>query len=72
MEARLLQASRSKHRCQRILKISGDALRWLALPYCPLSWWAVVENGKETSMTYENDILTSKTVNGVPQSLTYS
>nr|CAD7586298.1 unnamed protein product [Timema genevievae] len=32
----------------------------------------VVENGKETSMTYENDILTSKTVNGVPQSLTYS
>nr|CAD7442631.1 unnamed protein product [Timema bartmani] len=33
---------------------------------------SVVENGKETSMTYENDILTSKTVNGVPQSLTYS
>jgi len=23
-------------------------------------------------MTYENDVLTSKTVNGVPQSITYS
>ncbi|XP_018329435.1 dnaJ homolog subfamily B member 6 isoform X2 [Agrilus planipennis] len=32
----------------------------------------VYENGKETVMTYENDILKSKTVNGVPQSLTYS
>ncbi|XP_063925337.1 dnaJ homolog subfamily B member 6-B isoform X4 [Zophobas morio] len=32
----------------------------------------VYENGRETVMTYENDILKSKTVNGVPQSLTYS
>ncbi|XP_019868495.1 dnaJ homolog subfamily B member 6 isoform X2 [Aethina tumida] len=32
----------------------------------------VFENGKETVMSYENDVLKSKTVNGVPQSLTYS
>lgn len=32
----------------------------------------VYENGKETVMSYENDVLKSKTVNGVPQSLTYS
>lgn len=32
----------------------------------------VIENGKETVMSYENDVLTSKTVNGVPQSITYS
>ncbi|XP_060528191.1 dnaJ homolog subfamily B member 6 isoform X2 [Cylas formicarius] len=32
----------------------------------------VFENGKETVMTYENDVLKSKTVNGIPQSLTYS
>ncbi|XP_051176548.1 dnaJ homolog subfamily B member 6 isoform X2 [Leptopilina boulardi] len=32
----------------------------------------VIENGKETIMSYENDILKSKTVNGVPQSITYS
>ncbi|XP_044753785.1 dnaJ homolog subfamily B member 6-B isoform X2 [Coccinella septempunctata] len=32
----------------------------------------VFENGKETIMSYENDVLKSKTVNGVPQSLTYS
>ncbi|KAK9890604.1 hypothetical protein WA026_011969, partial [Henosepilachna vigintioctopunctata] len=32
----------------------------------------VLENGKETIMSYENDVLKSKTVNGVPQSLTYS
>ncbi|XP_069683917.1 dnaJ homolog subfamily B member 6-B-like isoform X2 [Periplaneta americana] len=32
----------------------------------------IFENGKETTMTYENDVLTSKTVNGVPQSITYS
>ncbi|CAH0555808.1 unnamed protein product [Brassicogethes aeneus] len=32
----------------------------------------VFENGKETVMAYENDVLKSKTVNGVPQSLTYS
>lgn len=31
----------------------------------------VFENGKETVMTYENDVLKSKTVNGVPQSITY-
>ncbi|KAF2902895.1 hypothetical protein ILUMI_03287 [Ignelater luminosus] len=31
----------------------------------------VYENGKETVMTYENDVIKSKTVNGVPQSLTY-
>ncbi|XP_063233106.1 dnaJ homolog subfamily B member 6 isoform X2 [Bacillus rossius redtenbacheri] len=32
----------------------------------------VQENGKETTMTYENDVLTSKTVNGVPQPIAYS
>lgn len=32
----------------------------------------VFENGKETIMSYENDVLKSKTVNGVPQSITYS
>ncbi|XP_047988103.1 dnaJ homolog subfamily B member 6 isoform X1 [Leguminivora glycinivorella] len=32
----------------------------------------VTENGRETVMSYENGILKSKTVNGVPQSLTYS
>ncbi|KAL6436293.1 hypothetical protein ACFW04_004684 [Cataglyphis niger] len=32
----------------------------------------VYENGKETIMSYENDVLKSKTVNGVPQSITYS
>ncbi|ENN73975.1 hypothetical protein HUJ04_001583 [Dendroctonus ponderosae] len=32
----------------------------------------VFDNGKETVMSYENDVLKSKTVNGVPQSLTYS
>ncbi|XP_014252786.1 dnaJ homolog subfamily B member 6-like isoform X4 [Cimex lectularius] len=31
----------------------------------------VVENGKETVMQYENDVLKSKTVNGVKQSLSY-
>ncbi|KAL7293798.1 hypothetical protein TKK_0012860 [Trichogramma kaykai] len=30
----------------------------------------VYENGKETIMSYENDILKSKTVNGVPQAIT--
>lgn len=30
----------------------------------------IFENGKETIMSYENDVLTSKTVNGVPQSIT--
>lgn len=32
----------------------------------------VYENGKETIMSYEDDVLMSKTVNGVPQSITYS
>ncbi|XP_049858950.1 dnaJ homolog subfamily B member 6-like isoform X1 [Schistocerca gregaria] len=32
----------------------------------------IVENGRETVMVYENDTLTSKTVNGVPQALTQS
>ncbi|KZC14555.1 DnaJ like protein subfamily B member 2 [Dufourea novaeangliae] len=32
----------------------------------------VFENGKEIIMSYENDVLKSKTVNGVPQSITYS
>ncbi|XP_066247659.1 dnaJ homolog subfamily B member 6-like isoform X1 [Euwallacea similis] len=32
----------------------------------------VLENGKETVLSYENDVLKSRTVNGVPQSLTYS
>ncbi|XP_026463310.1 dnaJ homolog subfamily B member 6-like [Ctenocephalides felis] len=32
----------------------------------------VMENGRETVMSYENDILTSKTVNGVPQAISYS
>ncbi|XP_017892973.1 dnaJ homolog subfamily B member 6-like isoform X2 [Ceratina calcarata] len=31
----------------------------------------VIENGKETIMSYENDVLKSKTVNGVPQSITF-
>ncbi|KAK4876267.1 hypothetical protein RN001_012689 [Aquatica leii] len=31
----------------------------------------VFENGKETVVTYENDVMKTKTVNGVPQSLTY-
>lgn len=31
-----------------------------------------MENGRETVMSYENDILTSKTVNGVPQAISYS
>ncbi|XP_033209436.1 dnaJ homolog subfamily B member 6-like [Belonocnema kinseyi] len=30
----------------------------------------VTENGKETIMSFENDVLKSKTVNGVPQSIT--
>ncbi|KAK6617851.1 hypothetical protein RUM43_014080 [Polyplax serrata] len=30
----------------------------------------IIENGQETVMTYENDILTSKSVNGVQQSIT--
>lgn len=41
-----------------------------------LMWWndcyRVTENGRETVMSYENGVLKSKTVNGVPQSLTYS
>jgi DnaJ family protein B protein 6 len=32
----------------------------------------VFENGRETVMTYENDVLTSKIVNGVNQSITSS
>lgn len=32
----------------------------------------VVENGRETVVTYENDVLTSKTVNGVAQALAYN
>ncbi|KAG7307588.1 hypothetical protein JYU34_007810 [Plutella xylostella] len=32
----------------------------------------ISENGRETIMSYENGVLKSKTVNGVPQSLTYS
>ncbi|KAI8435013.1 hypothetical protein MSG28_003448 [Choristoneura fumiferana] len=32
----------------------------------------VTENGRETVMSYENGVLKAKTVNGVPQSLTYS
>lgn len=32
----------------------------------------VIENGKETVFSYENDVLTSKTVNGVPQSIKYT
>ncbi|XP_032513578.2 dnaJ homolog subfamily B member 6 isoform X3 [Danaus plexippus] len=32
----------------------------------------VTENGREIVMSYENGVLKSKTVNGVPQSLTYS
>ncbi|CAL7942560.1 unnamed protein product [Xylocopa violacea] len=32
----------------------------------------VFENGKETIMSYENDVLKSKTVNGVPQSVTFN
>lgn len=32
----------------------------------------VYENGKETIMKYENDVLKSKTVNGVTQALSYN
>ncbi|XP_014275412.3 dnaJ homolog subfamily B member 6-B isoform X5 [Halyomorpha halys] len=32
----------------------------------------VIENGKETVMQYENDILKSKTVNGVAQAISYN
>nr|CAI5836063.1 unnamed protein product [Callosobruchus analis] len=32
----------------------------------------IYENGRETVLSYENDILKSKTVNGVPHSVTYS
>ncbi|XP_054007237.1 dnaJ homolog subfamily B member 6 isoform X1 [Hylaeus anthracinus] len=31
----------------------------------------IYENGKETIMSFENDVLKSKTVNGVPQSITF-
>lgn len=31
----------------------------------------IFENGKEVVMSYENDTLKSKTINGVPQSITY-
>ncbi|KAI4479859.1 PREDICTED: dnaJ homolog subfamily B member 6-like [Polistes canadensis] len=31
----------------------------------------IYEDGKETIMSYENDVLKSKTVNGVPQSITF-
>lgn len=31
----------------------------------------VSEGGQETVMTFENDVLKSKTVNGVPQALSY-
>ncbi|EEB17454.1 conserved hypothetical protein [Pediculus humanus corporis] len=30
----------------------------------------IIENGQETIMTYENDVLTSKSINGVQQSIT--
>ncbi|CAG9805674.1 unnamed protein product [Chironomus riparius] len=32
----------------------------------------VLENGVETVMSYENDVLKSKTVNGVPQAIAYN
>ena len=32
----------------------------------------IFENGKETTMTYENDVLISKSINGVPQPITES
>lgn len=31
----------------------------------------VFENGKETVMSYENDVLKSKTVNGINQAISY-
>lgn len=34
--------------------------------------YRVSENGKETVFQYENDVLTSKTVNGVAQAIGYS
>lgn len=40
--------------------------------YKNFSFSRVQENGKETVLQYENDILTSKTVNGVAQALKYS
>jgi DnaJ homolog subfamily B member 6 len=35
-------------------------------------FFRTTENGKETIMVFENDVLKSKTVNGVAQSITYS
>lgn len=32
----------------------------------------IYENGKETVLKYENDVLKSKTVNGVQQALSYN
>lgn len=36
------------------------------------SFSRVIENDKETVLHYENDILTSKTVNGVAQAIKFS
>lgn len=33
--------------------------------------YRIFENGKETVLKYENDVLKSKTVNGVQQALSY-
>lgn len=40
--------------------------------YADNFYFRVTENGRETVMSYENGVLKTKTVNGVPQSLTYS
>jgi len=35
-------------------------------------FFRIFENGNETTMTYENDVLVSKSINGVPQPITES
>lgn len=35
-------------------------------------FYRVYENGVETIFKYENDVLKSKTVNGVPQAITHN
>lgn len=50
---------------------SSSIILLLTVPILSI-FYRVYENGKETIMSYENDILKSKTVNGVPQSITYS
>lgn len=49
-----------------LLNVLMDDLLLMRHCVCRIS-----EDGKETIMSYENDVLKSKTVNGVPESITY-